>query len=72
MDSFLKKIPYMTLIIFSVIMLLTPFKPMPHVLEKILMLKDGALHRPMDIFDLFFHCAPSLLLAAKFIRERKS
>lgn len=70
MDRFLKKIPYSVLIIFSIIMLLTPFKPMPHVLEKILMLKNGTLHRPIDIFDLFFHCAPLILLAIKAIRER--
>lgn len=69
MDRFLKKIPYSTLIIFSVIMLLAPFKPRPHVLEKILMLKNGTLHKPIDIFDLFFHCAPLILLVIKFIRE---
>jgi len=71
MDRFLKKIPYSTLMIFSVIMLLAPFKPMPHVLEKILMLKNGTLHRPIDIFDLFFHCAPLILLVIKIIRERR-
>jgi len=72
MDRFLKKIPYSTLIIFSVIMLLVPFKPMPHVLEKILMLFDGTLHKPIDIFDLFFHCAPFILLVLKFIREQRN
>lgn len=72
MDRFLKKIPYSILIIFSVIILLTPFQPMPHVLEKILMLKDGVLNRPIDIFDLFFHFSPLLLLILKFIRTRKN
>jgi len=72
MDRFLKKIPYSTLIIFSVILLLTPFKPMPHVVEKMIMLKDGTLHRPMDIFDLFFHCTPLILLTLKFIGERRN
>lgn len=72
MDQFLRKIPYPALIVFSVIMLLAPFKPMPHVIEKILMLKDGTLHKPIDIFDLFFHCAPLILLIVKFLRERKS
>jgi hypothetical protein len=52
-------------------MFLAPFKPMPHVIEKILMLKNGTLHRPMDIFDLFVHCAPFILLVIKFIRERR-
>ncbi len=72
MDHFLKKIPYTTLIIFAVVMLLVPFKPMPHVLEKILMLKDETLHKPIDIFDLFFHCTPLILLVLKFIRERRN
>jgi hypothetical protein len=50
-------------------MLLLPFKPMPHVLEKLIMLKNGTLNEPMDIFDLFFHTAPLILLIIKFIRD---
>jgi hypothetical protein len=49
-------------------MLLTPFSPMPHVWEKLMMLKEGALSRPLDIFDLFFHLAQSLLLIVKIYR----
>ncbi len=68
MLSFLDKIPYGILIIVTVFMLLAPFYPMPHVVEKILMLKDGTLKRPLDIFDLFFHLIPAALLALKIIR----
>jgi hypothetical protein len=50
-------------------MLLAPFSPMPHVVEKLIMLKDGNLIRPVDIFDLFFHLSPSLLLAIKILRR---
>jgi hypothetical protein len=32
----------------------------------ILMLKNGQLHRPIDIFDLVFHLAPLLLLGLKW------
>jgi hypothetical protein len=39
-------------------MLLAPFRPMPHVVEKLLMLKNGVLTRPIDIFDLFYHTIP--------------
>ena len=49
-----------------IFMLLAPFHPMPHVVEKILMLKNGQLNRPLDIFDLFFHLAPLLLLGLKW------
>ena len=55
MRTILEKIPYSVLIAVAVFMLLAPFRPMPHVLEKMIMLKDGLLTRPMDIFDLFFH-----------------
>ncbi len=52
-------------------MLLAPFKPIPHVVEKLIMLKNGALNKPIDIFDLFFHLAPLILLIAKAIKDMK-
>jgi len=69
MWSFLDKIPYSIIIVFSIIMLLLPFRPMPHVLEKLIMLKNGTLNKPIDIFDLFFHTAPLILLIIKFLRD---
>jgi len=52
-------------------MLLAPLKPMPHVVEKIIMLKNGMLHRPIDIFDLFFHLFPLILLTLKIVKAQK-
>jgi hypothetical protein len=52
-------------------MLAAPIKPMPHVVEKILMLKNGTLHRPMDIFDLFFHLIPLVLLVLKLVKDNR-
>lgn len=69
MWSVLDKIPYTFLIIIAVIMLLAPFKPMPHVVEKLIMLKNGVLTRPIDIFDLFYHLIPTILLAIKIVRD---
>ena len=69
MGSILDKIPYSILIILAIIMLLLPFRPMPHVLEKLVMLKNGTLNKPIDIFDLFFHTAPLILLIIKFFRK---
>ena len=69
MLNLLDKISYTILIVIAVFMLLAPFKPMPHVLEKLLMLKNGTLHRPIDIFDLFYHLAPLALLAMKVYRD---
>jgi hypothetical protein len=69
MWSFLDKISYAFLIIIAVIMLLLPFKPMPHVVEKVIMLKNGVLTKPIDIFDLFYHLIPTILLALKIVRD---
>ncbi|MBW2408444.1 MAG: RND transporter [Deltaproteobacteria bacterium] len=69
MWSFLEKIPYTLLIVVAIFMLLAPFRPMPHVIEKITMLKNGGLTKPVDIFDLIFHLIPAFLLIAKVFRD---
>ena len=68
MWSLLDKIPYPVLIVVAVFMLLAPIRPMPHVIEKLQMLKAGNLTRPIDIFDLFWHLIPTILLVLKVIR----
>lgn len=68
MWALLDRIPYPLLILLAVFMLLAPFRPMPHVLEKLIMLKNGVLNRPVDIFDLFYHLLPTILLALKIYR----
>ena len=68
MLDFLKNVPYSVLVPLTVVMLLAPFFPMPHVVEKLLMLKNGDLRKPIDIFDLFFHLAPLALLLLKWLR----
>jgi hypothetical protein len=69
MWRFLDGISYPVLIFIAAFMLLAPFSPMPHVVEKLIMLKNRSLTRPIDIFDLFFHLIPTILLAIKFLRE---
>jgi hypothetical protein len=69
MWRFFDSISYPILIFIAVFMLLAPFSPMPHLVEKLIMLKDGNLTRPADIFDLFFHLFPTILLAIKFFRK---
>ncbi len=68
MFDFVKTIPYSILVPLTAAMLLAPFWPMPHVAEKLLMLKNGTLRRPIDIFDLFFHLTPLTLLLIKWLR----
>jgi hypothetical protein len=69
MWKFLDKIPYTLLVVAALFMLLAPFQPMPHVIEKMIMLKNGVLKRPIDIFDLIFHLIPLLLLIIKLHRN---
>ena len=67
--KWLDKIPFLTLIIISLTLGLAPFVPEPHVWEKLKMLVDGSLGKPVDIFDLFMHGTPWVLLGLKTVRH---
>jgi hypothetical protein len=67
--ALLDSVPYGPLAIFAVALGLAPFAPMPHLVEKLIMLKNGALVKPIDIFDLLMHATPILLLAAKLVKD---
>ena len=69
MWRFFDLIPMPVLVIAAVLMLVAPLRPMPHVVEKIMMLKNGTLTRPIDIFDLFYHLVPTVLLILKIYRN---
>jgi hypothetical protein len=69
MWALLDKLSYAVIIPLAVLMLLAPFRPMPHALEKLNMLLNGTLSRPIDIFDLFFHLIPTLILLLKLYRS---
>lgn len=70
MARLLDKIPYLLLIPLAVFMLLAPFRPRPHVVEKLIMLAQGTLHRPIDILDLVYHVAPAAVLIVKVLLSR--
>ena len=65
--KWLDRIPYSLLLPLAVVMALAPFVPEPHLWEKLKMLAAGTLVRPIDIFDLFLHGTPLLLLALKLL-----
>ena len=46
-----------------------PFYPQPHIVEKLKMLMAGTLKKPIDIFDLFWHAWPFVLLAYRVFRN---
>ena len=66
--AWLDRIPFVILVPLALLLGLAPFMPEPHLWEKLKMLAAGTLARPIDIFDLFFHAAPLLLLVLKLAR----
>ncbi len=66
--TFLDSIPLWAAVAAALTLGLAPFVPEPHIVEKLRMLAQGTLTRPIDMFDLAFHAAPWLLLIAKLIR----
>ena len=69
--KWLDELSYPILIGIAVLMALLPFQPEPHLLEKLKMLFNGTLSKPIDIFDLLWHLLPTMLLVIKFMRARK-
>ncbi len=67
MTKFFRQLPWIILIPAAVLLALAPFRPEPHLLEKLRLLGDGQLTRPMDIFDLVLHGAPLLLVLGKLL-----
>jgi hypothetical protein len=68
MLKWIDKLPIKPLLVVAVFFALAPFQPEPHLVEKLRMLSQGALTRPIDIFDLFMHSLPIILLAIRLIR----
>jgi len=60
---------YKFLIIATIAFGLAPFFPEPHLVEKLRMLFQGNLSRPIDIFDLIFHIWPILFLIYKLTTD---
>lgn len=68
MMKLIDNLPLTALVIIALTLGLAPFSPQPHVVEKLGMLFDGSLSRPIDIFDLLLHGIPWLLLGLKLYR----
>ncbi len=66
--KWLDQLGWPTVILLALLLGLAPFRPEPHVVEKLRMLFDGTLHRPIDIFDLILHGAPWVVLVLKGVR----
>jgi len=66
--GWLDRISYSVLVPFAAFLTFAPFVPEPHLWEKLKMLIAGTLVKPIDIFDLFLHATPLVLLALKLLR----
>jgi hypothetical protein len=69
--QFIDRLPFSLLIVMTALMLGAPFVPEPHLVEKMRMLADGTLTRPLDIFDVFWHLLPATLLVVKVLSWRR-
>lgn len=67
--SWLDNIPLVILIALAAWMAVAPITPEPHLIEKLRMLSQGTLTKPLDIFDLCLHSAPIVLLAVRLWRQ---
>ena len=66
--AFIDRIDLRFLVIAALLLGLAPFVPEPHVWEKLKMLANGTLSRPIDIYDLFLHGIPWVLMIIKHVR----
>ena len=69
---FMKRFPYKILVPLAIFLGLAPFLPQPHLVEKIEMLANGSLRKPIDIFDFFWHVWPVLLLVVKVVSDLRT
>ena len=65
--DWIRSVPYRVLVPFTILLLLAPFFPEPHVVQKLRMLRAGTLRRPIDIFDLVMHFSLAVLLLVKVL-----
>lgn len=74
MNRFFRNMAWVVLIPAAILLGLAPFWPEPHLVEKLRMLVNGQLSRPLDIFDLLLHGTPLLLILSKLLlgRSRQS
>ena len=67
--NWLDRIPLLLLAVLAIYMAIAPIQPEPHLVEKIRMLSQGTLSRPLDIFDLLMHATPLVLLVLRLWRK---
>ena len=69
MMTWLDRFPLKWLVVVALWLGVAPILPEPHLIEKIRLLSQGTLTRPIDIFDLLLHTVPLALLALRLWRD---
>jgi hypothetical protein len=72
MLNWLDRLPWIWLLLLAAWMAIAPVTPEPHLVEKLRLLAQGSLVRALDIFDLFVHAAPLLLVVLKLWRQLRA
>lgn len=66
--GWLDRFPLALLIAIALWLAVAPVVPEPHLIEKLRMLSQGTLTKPLDIFDLVLHSVPLVLLGIRLWR----
>lgn len=69
MMGWLDRFPLVWLVAIALWLAVAPIVPEPHLIEKLRLLSQGLLTRPLDIFDLLLHSVPLVLLALRLWRD---
>ena len=69
--QWLDRIPMGLLALLALWLAVAPIVPEPHLIEKLRLLSQGALVRPLDIGDLLLHSVPLALLVVRLIRKSR-
>lgn len=72
MMHWLDRFPLGLLVALALWLAVAPITPEPHLIEKLRMLSQGDLSRPIDIFDFLLHSLPLVLLAVRLWRRTSS
>ena len=67
--AWLDDLPLQLLLVACLTLGLAPFMPEPHIWEKLKMLFEGNLTKPIDMFDFLLHGTPWILLLLKLLRK---
>jgi len=67
--GWLDRFPLVWLVVIALWLAVAPIVPEPHLIEKLRLLSQGTLTRPLDIFDLGLHSVPLVLLALRLWRD---